>query len=287
MIHGKKVIAWTPYGRETTYSILIEYLKRDVERGILDEVWAYMNTDPSGQERDVEYAHELDAQYEWFHIKHRPEGIPRHPGPKQRNTGYAYRYMTDPGTVYLRFDDDIVYIHEDAVANLVEKRVEMTHPVAIFATTWNNAIVSWFMQQAGVIPKEFGECGFYCMDPMGWANGQFAVKIHSLLLDKIEAGQVEDLFLYQDFPIQPGTQFSVSCFASEGGMYATLPNGPGVLVPDEEENWHTVHQPQVIGSPNILIGNAIVSHFTFMPQRSIVLQANILDRYRELAQKLS
>jgi hypothetical protein len=286
MIHGKRVIVWTPYGREVTYSLLIKYLKRDVERGLVDEVWAYMNTDPSGQERDIEYAHELDAKYEWFHLKYRPDGIDRHPGPKQRNTGYAYRHMTDPDTVYLRFDDDIVYIHEDAITNLVEKRLEMPHATAVFATTWNNAIVSYFAQSAGLIPTEWGQCLFYCMDPVGWANGQFAVNIHHLLLEKIEQGRVEDLYLYQDFPIPPGTQFSVSCFASEGSLYANLPHGPGVLVPDEEEHWHTVHQPQVTGQPNILIGNAIVSHFTFMPQRPHVLASDVLDRYKALADKL-
>lgn len=287
MIHNRKVVVWTPYGRRSTYSILIKYLERDVNRGIVDEVWLYMNTDPSGQEDDIAYAHELDEEFPWVKLVYRPEGIPRHPGPKQRNTGYAYRYMTEPGTVYLRMDDDLVYVHEDAVANLVEKRAEMSHATAIFATTWNNAIVSWFMQQAGVIPKEWGECTFFCMDPTGWANGQFAVKIHELLLEKIESRRVEDLYLYQDFPIPPGTQFSVSSFASTGELYASLPDGPGVLVPDEEEHWHTVHRPQVIGQPNILIGNAIVSHFTFMPQRSIVLATDILDRYRALAQKIA
>lgn len=286
MIHGKKVVVWTPYGREVTYSILIEYLRRDVERGIIDEVWAYMNTDPTGQERDVEYAHELDAKYEWFKLVYRPEGIPRHPGPKQRNTGYAYRYMTDPDTVYIRMDDDLVYVHDDAIANLVAKRLEMPHATAVFPLTWNNAIVSWFLQQAGIIPKEFGECGFFCMDPMGWANGEFAVNIHRQLLDHIEAGTVEELYAYQDFPIRVGEQFSVSCFAATGAMYAALPDGPGVLVPDEEESWHTVHRPQVTGSPNILIGNAIVSHFTFMPQRAHVLASDVLDRYRALAAKL-
>lgn len=68
-------------------------------------------------------------------------------------------------------------------------------------------------------------------------------------------------------------------------MYAGLPSGPGVLIPDEEEHWHTVHQPTVTDQPNILIGNAVVGHFTFFPQRAIVLASDVLDRYRALAQK--
>ncbi len=293
MINGRRVIAWTPYGRVLTYSLLIKYFKREVEKGVVDEVWLFMNTDPTGQEQDVAFAHEVAEQYPWAKLVYRPEGIPRHPGPKQRNTGYAYRYMTDPDAVYVRLDDDIVYLHEDALTNLVQRRIETPAPTAIFATTWNNAIVSWFAQQAGVIPREYGEVGGpYCMNPMGWANGEFAVKIHNLLLDKIEAGRVEDLFLYQDFPIQnpttgsPSMQFSVSCFASLGSMYAGLSSGPGVLVPDEEESFHTEHQPSVIGVPNVLVGNAIVSHLTFGPQRAHVFATDILDRYRALAEAL-
>lgn len=284
MIDGKKVVAWTPYGRVRTYSILIKYLQRDVERGLVDEVWAYMNTDPTGQEADIAYAHELAERFEWFHLKHRPEGIPRHPGPKQRNTGYAFRYMTDADTIYLRFDDDVVYVHEAAIENLVRARIEMPAPTAVFPVIFNNAIVSHFLQACGRVPMEWGEVKPYCMDPMGWANGPFAVKLHELLLSHIEAGTVEDLYLYQDFPIAPGTQFSVSCFASRGEDYAALPQ-PGVLVPDEEESWHTIHRPLATGAPNILRGDAIVSHFSFFPQHPFLNNTDLLDRYRELADK--
>ena len=285
MIDGRRVVAWTPYGRTRTYSILIKYLQRDVERGLVDEVWAFMNTDPVGQEDDITYAHELAEQFPWFHLKHRPEGINLGRLPKQRYTGLAYRYMTDADTVYLRFDDDVVYIHEDAVENLVRARIEMPAPTAVFPIIVNNAICSHFLQLCGKIPMEWGEVKAYCMDPTGWANGPFAVRLHELLLDHIERGDVESLYLYQDFPLAPGTQFSVSCFASRGEDYAALPR-PGVLVPDEEESWHTVHQPLATGRPNILRGDAIVSHWSFFPQKPFLDTSGILDRYREIAEKL-
>jgi hypothetical protein len=285
MIDGRRVIAWTPYGRRRTYSILIKYLERDVARGLVDEVWAFMNTDPTGQEDDIAYAHELADRFPWFHLKHRPEGVLIH-GQKQRNTGYAYRYMTNPDTVYLRLDDDVVYLHESAIENLVRARIDMPAPVAVFPIIINNAICSHFLQLCGKIPMEWGAVNAYCMDPTGWANGPFAVKLHEMLLDHIEAGTVESLYLYQDFPLQPGTQFSVSCFASLGSMYADLPDGPGVLVPDEEESYHTIHRPLATGAPNIIRGNAIVSHFSFFPQHPFLNATNLLDRYRELADKV-
>lgn len=284
MIDGHKVIAWTPYGRVKTYSILIKYLQRDVERGLVDEVWAYMNTDETGQEADIAYAHELAEQFPWFHLKYRPEGVDLGNLPKQRYTGLAYREMTDPNAVYLRLDDDVIYLHEAAVENLVRARLQMPAPTAVFPVIFNNAICSHFLQHCGKVPREWGDVGLYCMDPNGWANGPFAVKLHELLLDHIERGTVEDLYLYQDFPIQPGTQFSVSCFASLGSMYAGLPQ-PGVLVPDEEESWHTIHRPLATSTPNILRGDAIVSHWSFFTQHAFLDSTDLLDRYRDLADK--
>lgn len=286
MIDGRRVIAWTPYGRVRTYSILFKYLRRDFEEGILDEVWLYMNTDPTGQEDDVAYAHQLAKEFPtWVKLKHRPDGIDLGQLPKQRYTGLAYREMTDPNAVYLRLDDDVVYLHENAVENLVRARLQMPAPTAVFPVIFNNAIVSHFLQACGKVPMEWGAVQPYCMDPTGWANGPFAVKLHELLLDHIETGTVEDLYLYQDFPLQPGTQFSVSCFASLGSMYAGLPDGPGVLVPDEEESFHTIHHPLATGVPNILRGNAVVSHWSFFPQHAFLNGSNLLDRYRDLAEK--
>lgn len=281
MIDGHKVACWTPFGRERTVSLLVKYMERDVKRGLVDEYILYMNTD-DGQASDRAYGYALAEQHDWIRIIERPE---RHPGPKQRSTGYFYRYATDPETVYVRFDDDVVFVDESAVENLVRARLQMPAPTAVFPVIFNNAIVSHFLQACGRVPMEWGEVKPYCMDPMGWANGPFAVKLHELLLDHIERGRVEDLYLYQDFPIAPGTQFSVSCFASLGSMYAALPGGPGVLVPDEEEAFHTVHHPLATGAPNILRGDAVVSHFSFFPQHPFLNNTNLLDRYRDLADK--
>jgi hypothetical protein len=287
VIDGKKVTAWTPYGREATVSILAEYLRRDHERGIVDEWVLCMNTDVD-QMHDLVYAMKLAlTNQDWIVRKDRPEHCPRL-RPKQRNTGYFYRYFTDPDTVYVRIDDDIVYVHEDAIERLVRHRLEAGSGVASFPVMWNNSIISWYAQQAGIIPTEFGAVGGpHCMDPTGWANGQFAVKIHNLLLDSLEAGDDgSKFFLYQDMSLPVGMQFSVSVFASLGSMYAGLET-PGVLQPSEEESWHTVHQPRKVGQPNIIVGDALVSHYTFFPQGPIVRATNILDRYRALAKELT
>jgi len=285
LIENHKVIAWTPYGRRNTVSILVEYVRRDVERGLIDEYWLYLNVG-KGQDADVEYMHELDRTYDWIRIVERPEDC-RHRKPIQRNTGYAYRYMTDPNAIYMRLDDDIIYIHEDTVERLVRAKIERPMVTACFPMIWNNAVCTYFGQTQGVIPTEWGEAKPWCMDAVGWANGKFAVQMHEYLLDHIERDAVDELFLYHDPSLEIGQQFSVSCFTSSGEMYANLPDGPGVLVPDEEESWHTIFRTKTTGVPNIIIGDALVSHYSFFPQRSILWKTDVLDRYRELAAKLN
>ena len=310
MIKDHKVIAWTPYGRKETVSILGRYLRREHERGLVDEWWLCLNTDPH-QVDDVAFAYELARAYPWVKLKQIQPHQRRH-RQKQRNTGYFYTEMVDPDAVYLRLDDDIVYVHEDTVERLVTHRLEAPGGVASFPVMWNNAVVSWYLQQAGCIPAAGTETFFgldgrihgtppmalgvgdvytwpsvggpYCMDPVGWADGRFAVAMHRLLLDRVAAGAVEECFLYQDYQLPIGQQYSVGTFASLGRLYAGL-DTPGVLVPDEEESWHTVHEPTRRQEANVLVGNALVAHYTFFPQQAVVRGTDVLDRYRELTKE--
>jgi hypothetical protein len=299
----KRVVAFTPYGRKSTVSILAEYLRRDHERGILDEWWLCLNTD-ADQVGDLRYAYELARMYSWVKLKERPKGVARlHP--KQRNTGYFYRYMTDPDTVYVRFDDDIIFVDEHAIERLVTARIRMQGTaLTTFGLIWNNSICSYFLQRHGKIPEdsEEGSGPFkrirepYCMDPIGWADGEFAVALHELLLDRLEGAPYidgdevqevcEPFFLYQDVPLAPRQQFSVSFFAVSGEDYRRL-SPPGVLDYPEEEHWHTVHAPERFGLGNVIVGDSLVSHYTFYPQGNIVRATNILERYRALTKEFT
>lgn len=284
MIDGKKVVAWTPYGREETMSILVKYMERDVMAGVVDEYWLYMNTDPK-QERDREYAHELNEEHAWILLKERPAGI-RALRPKQLNTGRFYRYAIEPDTVYVRFDDDIVYVHEDAVENLVRKKIDSPDFVC-FPIIWHNAVCSYYLQQFGKIPLEYGTVASpYCMDPVGWADSGFAESIHYLLLDHIKEGTVDSLFFHHDIQLEVGKQFSVSCFAAESSIYREL-NPPGILTHHEEEHWHTVDQTRRTGRNNSIVGDSLVSHLSFFPHSDYIRKAtDILPQYRELAERL-
>lgn len=281
MIDGHKVVVFTPWGRELTGSLLYRYLKRDHAAGVVDEwhLWLNMDEDQVG---DAEYAATLDKDNDW--IK-RIELAERPHHPKQLNTGLFYRFTQDEDTVYVRMDDDIVWIEEHAIRNLVSARVSNPFPFVVFPLIWNNAVCSYYLQQGEQMPSWWGVVGNHCMDPVGWANPEFAENIHNHLLKMIDEDAVDKLFMHTSIQLPVGHQFSVSCFAQFGAEYKKVNGNLGNLLAVEEEGWHTMSQPYIHQRPNVIVPNALVSHFSFYHQRDYLLnQTDLLDRYRALAE---
>lgn len=281
MIQNKKVVVFTPFGRELTASLLYEYLKRDHDKGVVDEWHLWMNTDPN-QQTDRDYAYNLAKGSDWIKIFERPEGEVLYP--KQMNTGRFYTYTQDENTIYVRMDDDIVWIEENAILRLVEQRIVNKFPFIVFPLIWNNAVCSHYLQINEQMPSWWGRVGNHCMDPLGWADAQFAENIHNLLLKVIEDDEVDNLFMHHSIQLPIAHQFSVSCFAQFGSEYKKM-NGQ---VNGEEEGWHTITMPYELQRPNMIVPNSLISHFSFYTQRGYLLEkTNILDRYRELAKDVN
>lgn len=276
MIDGRKVVVFTPWGRELTASILYKYIKRDVEAGVVDEWHLWMNTDPD-QESDRKYGYELAEEHDWVKTFERPPGDVL--WPKQMNTGRFYEYYKDSSDIMVRMDDDIVWIEPNAIKRLVEYRLENTFPFVVFPLIWNNAVCSFYLQQGEQMPGWWGTVGNNCMDPLGWADAHFAEKIHNHLLQGIEENWVDKLFMHTSVMLPAGHQFSVSCFAIDGKEYESGVAG-------EEEAWHTIKRPFETGRLNVIVPNSLISHFSFYPQRNYLLGTNILERYRKLSEEL-
>lgn len=276
MINNKKVVVFTPWGRELTASLLFKYLKRDHEAGVVDEWHLWMNTDPD-QESDRQYGYRLEKENDWITTFERPLEEVLHP--KQMNTGTFYVYTQDPDTVYVRMDDDIVWIEQNAISRLVQQRIDNPFPFVVFPIIWNNAVCSHYLQLMEAMPSWWGKVGNHCMDPVGWADPNFAENIHRHLLKQIENDAVDELFLHHSIQLPVGHQFSVSCFAQHGEEYAKV---KGILG-GEEESWTTINKPYELGRPNMIVPNSLISHFSFYHQREHLLRTDILKQYKRLA----
>ncbi|KAI3332538.1 hypothetical protein F4824DRAFT_514359 [Ustulina deusta] len=140
---GIAIKALVFYGRKRTVDFLDCYLQQNlaVNGGYLDEIWFMVHTDI---EEDLAYLNEL--------IERRPEYKIVMPGECQ---GFNYACMWNPvvedSTIYIKIDDDIVFIHPDTIPQLVSTRIAEPHPFAVSANLINSPLTGFKHYDAGAI----------------------------------------------------------------------------------------------------------------------------------------
>lgn len=293
MHRGFNVVVCVPAGRQRTMSLLLKHLKS--QQGLVDGVQLWRNTK---NQLDLQFIDEQDGFNEF--IKVVPlDSYEKFRSPLQTNTGRFYLNTMVEDTIYIRFDDDVVYIHPDAIRNLVDARIDNPNALALCATTWNNAVVSHYLQKNKKIATKFGDVKNYCMDDIGWANGKFAKYMHELLLTHINNGSVDQLYM-PNVTLPHRHRFSVSAICWFGKYWKSWDHIPvpkrkrqydmfpaHQLWLHEEEQWITDDLPHQAEMSNLLVGNAIVAHYTFFPQKDFIdNKTNILEQYADIADRL-
>ena len=271
----RRLVTVTPAGRRRYVEILANYLLRN--RHLIHEHHWWVNT---REPEDVAYLLRLGDRYpDFFRIVIQPyrEGEP---------IAHAiWRFMAAcvaPDTVYLRLDDDICYVAEGAIEAIYRQRLAESRPFLILGNIVNNAICTHFYQQAGLVPRDWGDVRQDCMDHVGWNNGGFTVRLHRWFLDLIATGRVDAL---RDVPFayDGRRRFSINAICWNGFDMAALPerHQPDV----DEEPFLTVEVPSRLDRPNVICAEAIFGHFAYWPQRGFVetIAPEILHRYRRFS----
>jgi hypothetical protein len=341
VIQGRRVVGYTPFGRMNTFSMMVPYLLRAHLAGQLDHFMLCLNFErdpqtndwalirnPAGelveqQGEDHAYAHRLVDWYpELFSIYDCPG--PATPGlagqvpdqwmqgyrqPKQMNTGRFVWYMQDPDAIYVRLDDDIIWLHRNFFPALVGAKIGRPDLLAVFPVIWNNAVSSYVLQRNGHLDYRLGRVMPFATDNVGWLFPQFAEYVHSTLLHHLDHDHEDACLLPNPDAVDPVNpsgdpepdiaqgrfrspewyelgwrqQFSVSSFAISGREYADL---GGVLNYDEEEHWLTMHYTGIVQRSNGLFTGAQCAHLTFFTQSGFIWGTDIPHRYWRHSEEL-
>jgi hypothetical protein len=265
---GYRVVAVTPAGRQRYLEILAPYI---IKNNLVDEWRLWVNTTNIS---DLEYIKKLN-NYDTFYSKVTLEYGNPAIQVKQDQPGYSiyqyFRNCCDPDTIYIRFDDDICYVGDDAIDNILRCRVDECGYFLIFANIVNNAIISHLYQRFCYIGSQ-DIVTYSCTDRLGWGSGEFAELVHKS-------------FLCRYWPTMPNWElniyerFSINCFTFFGRDFAQF----GGVVNPNEECWLTIDKPRELGRPNLICGDAIVSHFAYYTQREYLEKTDLLQRYKELS----
>ncbi|OTA60010.1 hypothetical protein K449DRAFT_423669 [Hypoxylon sp. EC38] len=140
---GFKVVAMVFYGRKRNVDILDCYMRQNLvsNGGYLDEVWFMVHT---LNEDDIQWLRGFvneTAEYKFFDL-----------GPcAGENFGCIWEFAVEKDVMYIKIDDDILYIHHDAIPQLVHSRLAQPHPYAISAQLVNSPVTALQQYHYGTI----------------------------------------------------------------------------------------------------------------------------------------
>lgn len=268
-VGSQKLVVVTPAGRERYLRVLARYVLAS------DQVAEWHLWDNCRNRRDRAYVHALARSDPRCVLKPPPPG---HTGPW--HIAAFYRYFDDPAALYLRLDDDIVFV-EDGFFETFKARALAARGAAFWFSpvVVNNALCNWLLQHLAAVDIE-GPVSAQAMDPWSWQHAAFAEAMHPVLIEAARSGRL-DCFRIPDQEVRV-SRYSVNAIGFFGADAVAL--GERFLPPGpDEEEWLSAILPAKIGSHGLIFGDLLAAHFSFYTQERELLRTPILEAYYRLA----
>lgn len=280
MKNNYKIVAVTPAGRQRYLEILYKYLCKN--KHILDRWDIWVNTN---NQSDINYLKSLSEQDSFVNLI-----FPDWPYEHTLSITPFWTKATDEDTVYVRFDDDVVFIADNTIENLVDFRLKHPEYFLIYPFIINSTQHSRNLQdrnllstQYGLVRKEeelFGD-GIY--DPVGLYSVDFVRHMHNTFLQKYNENTYKEFMTPKKIEWMLGSQVSINCVCWTGEfMKKITPLNHGIL-PTAEEAYLTIDGTREFNMHNCTIPDTLVVHFLFSTQRPQDELYDVLEQYRKLA----
>lgn len=265
MFENYRVVAVTPAGRRRYMELLVPQI---LGCALIDRYDIWINTRDPG---DVAFFEGLAARFPRVRLVPQPDG--KAPGVEAIHA--FHREAVDRDAIYIRFDDDIVWLEPGFFETLLRFRLDHPEHFLVMPLIVNNALCSNLLQTLGRI-KPWRHIHTNCFDRIGWGQPEFALALHRFALDLIERGEAGRL--HSGAHAIALNRFSINCVCWFGRDLATI--GGEVGVAEEEEMSAAI--PARLGRTNCFCTDTIAVHFAFFTQRAWMDASGLLDRYARL-----
>ena len=264
MIRDKKLIVVTPAGRKRYMELLQHFI---INNPLVDEWHIWQHTNDTS---DIAYFNTLKSQFKKVKIVAIKETF-------ERNKIYKFaKFCMDKNTVYIRLDDDIVWMSDNSLEKLALYRLDHEFPFIIYGNIINNSICDFIHQKTGAFTCD-QSVGYLCMDDVGWKDPHVAEKKHLNFFKKYYGNTIHD-YMFQKWSLTGFERCSVNVICWTGELFQTF-NGQ---VGQDEEHWLAVEAPMKYGRYNEICGQTLFCHFSFYTQRGYLDSTNILSKYRKI-----
>lgn len=262
-------IVVTPAGRRAYMRLLLQHL--ECQRTSFDEWHLWQNTN---NEEDLRWMHDAAANRPWIKLIDDPDSDPSR---GNRNIHIFFKHAADPSCVYLRLDDDVVWLEPRFVKKMFDFRVAHPWPFLVYGNIINNAVITYIHQQRG---KLFGpkRCTMSCSCDIGWNDPLFAEVVHRVFMADVRRGAL-DSWHFPPVEISDYARVSINAIAWFGSDFRFATRS---LKDVDEEEWLSTTKPRKERRPCLINGDAICAHFSFFTQRDHLDTTDILRLYATL-----
>lgn len=301
-----KLVLLTFAGKKCHLEILFKYILK--YKHYIDEYKLFVSTKST---EDHEYIKAFAEKNDFVTLEYYKENGKIILNGTSKMWDYAYSICNDDDTIYLKLDDDIVYIEETLFTDFIKYRETCESPL-LFPVIINNVYFSNLFSNNNVInlrargnmlstwPNTYNRIKSAVKEnihnnqfrigdvtitqevlcPTAWSNVQFCVDLHNLFIDKLKTNNKNDFYL-DNHVVPDKFPVSICCCSWRGKDLKNIVNEVGTIFQDEP--WWTVFMPTWLNKDNMVYGKTIVSHYSYYRQRELGLDTtDILNKYNEL-----
>jgi hypothetical protein len=284
MFEGYKVVVVCPAGRRHLADVMRRYVER--ERPLVDEMHWWLNTD---NRDDIDYFRRLVAAGNGFYQALGPIGTcwfrRRH-----MQISRFFRFAIEPDTIYVRVDDDIMWMVDCCIEALLAHRLLYPDAYLVYGNIVNSSRFMHLHQKQGAFDPGF-EVAYEINHPTNRRSTAAAITAHLALLDTAEAleqGGDREVLLrpwtaFGRHVFAPGEYNDVNMISWFGHDFAAW-NGicPGGV---HEERWICLTMPCKHGGRiHEACGDALCAHHSSVVQwHGVFMRGEIYERYARLA----
>ena len=262
MKNNYRIVVVTAAGRRQYMKFLVPHI---LMCDVIDRYDIWVNT---MNKYDIAFFNELAINYSKIRLVYQPEKVIN--GIASINS--FYRQCVDSDTIYIKLDDDIIWMGENALLELINYRIGNPEYFLVSPIVINNGLCAYSLYNSGKLPLS-RYLKAYMEYVAGWCSPKFAEKYHRWFFNKIIEGTYRDLFI-DNKPIAMN-RFSINAVAWFGASFAKF---EGMVVGDDGE-FLSVIKPTELGLSNSFVGNSFMVHYAFSQHKKYLDSTDILSLY--------
>lgn len=265
MYQNYKVHIVIPAGRQRYLEIMKKFIYRKMDAGLIDSLDLWLNTiNPS----DIAYIESMAAENPKVKIYRLDEAItPTWESYNALQTHKFFKFAHQDDTIYIRLDDDITWVAEDAIEKICQARIDHPSAFAIYPNIINSTMCTSWHQEIGALSEEAGivrkedpkDLDYAYLDAFNYTDTGLINHIHNTFQKRYNEGSLSAYYLpsksFDDFK-----HFSICSIAWWGKDKVS----PGAL----EESQMAHELPKGFNRPIWFCGDALMVHFSYHTQRT-------------------